>query len=96
MKQSLDSHQVLTTIPLGCIDPLTFAKVVSDAKESLRRSPFAELHEVVVLYDEHNIHLCGEVESFFMKQVAQETVRAATEGYVVENDLYVHPPRKIH
>jgi hypothetical protein len=96
MKQSLDSHQVLATIPLGRFDPLSFAKVVSDATEALRRSPFAELHEVVVLYDEHNIHLCGEVESFFMKQVAQETVRAATESYVVENDLYVHSPRKIH
>jgi hypothetical protein len=96
MKQSLDSHQVLATIPLGRFDPLSFAKVVSEATESLRRSPFAELHEVVVVCDEHKIHLCGEVESFFMKQIAQETVRAATEGYVVDNDLYVLPPRKIH
>lgn len=71
-------------------------EVVSQAKKLLDDSPFAELHGVDVDSQDERVHLRGEVQTYFLKQVAQETVRSATHGLEVRNDLRVELRRRIH
>lgn len=70
--------------------------VVCKAKKLLDDSPFPELHAVNVDQQGENVRLRGEVRTYFLKQLAQETVRSATLGIEVENELLVALRRRLH
>ncbi len=70
--------------------------VVSQAKKLLVSSPFPELHAVDVDQQGEKVRLKGEVRTYFLKQLAQETVRSATCGIEVENELLVALRRRVH
>ena len=55
-----------------------FQDIVSQARKLLTDSPFIELHKIDVMQSGERVTLRGDVASFFMKQLAQETVRSAT------------------
>jgi hypothetical protein len=73
-----------------------FQDIVSQARKLLTESPFIELHKIDVLQSGERVTLRGEVASFFMKQLAQETVRSATRGLEVSNEVDVDFSRRLH
>lgn len=73
-----------------------FQDIVSQARKLLTDSPFVELHKIDVMQAGERVTLRGEVASFFMKQLAQETVRSATRGLEVSNEVAVDFPRRLH
>jgi|688.fasta_scaffold35406_2 osmotically-inducible protein OsmY len=73
-----------------------FQDIVSQARKLLTDSPFIELHKIDVMQSGERVTLRGEVASFFMKQLAQETVRSATRGLEVSNEVAVDFSRRLH
>ncbi len=73
-----------------------FQDVISQARRLLHESPFVELHRIDVQRSGETVRLRGEVGTFFLKQLAQETVREATRGMEVHNDVLVRLRRRIH
>ena len=45
------------------------------AKERLRQSSYSSLQDISCEYDDGVLILCGQVPTFFQKQLAQESVR---------------------
>lgn len=66
-----------------------FQDVTGQAKKLLRDSPFHALHSLRVEQSGDMVLLRGSVESFFLKQLAQETVRSATRGIEMVNEVTV-------
>lgn len=66
-----------------------FQDVLGQAKRLLEESPFQSLRTVEVEFHEDRFTLKGDVPSFYLKQLAQETVRSATRGIDVSNDILV-------
>ena len=73
-----------------------FQDIVSQARKLLTDSPFIELHKIDVMQSGERVTLRGDVASFFMKQLAQETVRSATRGLEVSNEVAVDFSRRLH
>ena len=67
-----------------------FQDVLGQAKKLLNESPFHALRMLHVELLGDNVMLMGLVESFFLKQLAQETVRSATRGIEMINNVAVH------
>jgi len=70
--------------------------VVCQAKRLLHNSPFQELHAIDVEQRGEKVCLRGEVQTYFLKQIAQETVRSATRGFEVNNEVQVDLRRRLH
>ena len=68
-----------------------FQDVLGQAKKMLNDSPFHALHELRVEQLGDQVLLKGRVASFFLKQLAQETVRSATRGIEMVNEVLVGP-----
>jgi hypothetical protein len=68
-----------------------FQDVLGQAKKLLNDSPFAALHFLQVERDGELVTLKGHVDTFFLKQLAQETVRSATRGIEMINEILVEP-----
>ena len=68
-----------------------FQDVLGHAKKMLNESPFPALRELNVEQLGEHVLLKGRVSSFFLKQLAQETVRSATRGIEMVNDVAVGP-----
>ena len=68
-----------------------FQDVLGQAKKMLRESPFHALRMLQVEQFGDQVLLKGHVESFFLKQLAQETVRSATRGIEMVNSVAVGP-----
>jgi hypothetical protein len=66
-----------------------FQDVLGQAKKMLNDSPFAALRGLRVEQIGEYVLLKGEVESFYLKQLAQETVRSATRGIEMLNEVAV-------
>ncbi len=66
-----------------------FQDVLGQAKKMLNESPFHPLRGLQVEPLGDRVLLLGEVESFFLKQLAQETVRTATRGIEMVNNVAV-------
>ncbi len=66
-----------------------FQDVLGQAKKMLNESPFHALRMLQVEQLGDQVLLLGEVESFFLKQLAQETVRTATRGIEMVNNVAV-------
>ncbi|MFK8111797.1 MAG: BON domain-containing protein [Rubripirellula sp.] len=65
------------------------AEVALLLKEELCHSGHNVLQRVEVEVDNHSIVLSGTVPSYFLKQVAQETVLAACHDRHLSNDIRV-------
>ncbi|MFZ5829525.1 MAG: BON domain-containing protein [Planctomycetota bacterium] len=61
----------------------------SRAQVALANSPFYELRHLRVDQRERTLLLSGTVSSFYHKQLAQEVVRAVSDGCEVVNDVHV-------
>jgi hypothetical protein len=66
-----------------------FQDVLGHAKKMLGDSPFHALRDLQVEQLGDQVLLKGKVESFFLKQLAQETVRSATRGVEMVNHVAV-------
>lgn len=66
-----------------------FQDVLGQAKKLLNESPFHALHMLQVEQLGDNVLLMGQVDTFFLKQLAQETVRSATRGLEMINKVSV-------
>jgi hypothetical protein len=66
-----------------------FQDVLGLAKRLLNESPFVSLHRLYVDQIDEQVFLRGQVESFYLKQLAQETVRSATRGIEMVNEVIV-------
>ncbi len=68
-----------------------FQDVLGQAKKMLTESPFHALRMLQVEQLGDQVLLKGHVETFFLKQLAQETVRSATRGIEMVNSVAVGP-----
>lgn len=66
-----------------------FQDVLGQATKMLHDSPFAALRDLRVEQEGELVLLRGRVDSFFLKQLAQETVRSATRGLEMINEVHV-------
>ena len=66
-----------------------FHDVLGQARRLLADSPFQELRCLRVEAKDEAVLLRGEVATFYMKQLAQETVRSATRGIHLVNEVSV-------
>ncbi len=68
---------------------MSLAEAASRARQALSDSPIYLIRQIDVESNEDGLLLTGKVDSFYHKQVAQETVRAATQGAIVSNSVAV-------
>lgn len=68
-----------------------FQDVLGQARKMLNESPFHAIRLLQVEQLGDQVLLKGRVESFFLKQLAQETVRSATRGIEMVNNVAVGP-----
>lgn len=68
-----------------------FQDVLGQARKMLNESPFHAIRLLQVEQLGDQVLLKGRVESFFLKQLAQETVRSATRGIEMVNNVSVGP-----
>jgi hypothetical protein len=73
------------------IDVIGRGDVVDRAQGLLAQSPQADLHQLRVDRRGQVLMLRGRVRSYYLKQLAQETVRAAATGLVLDNRVAVEP-----
>ena len=66
-----------------------FQDVAGLAKRLLLNSSFASVRALHVRLLNEHLELYGEVESFYIKQIAQETIRSATRNFEVINAIEV-------
>lgn len=66
-----------------------FQDVLGQAKRMLMESPFPSLRRLELSQLGEQMRLRGAVDSFYLKQLAQETVRSATRGLDVVNEVSV-------
>jgi osmotically-inducible protein OsmY len=66
-----------------------FQDVLGQASKMLKESPFPALRILQVEQVGEHVQLKGRVSSYFLKQLAQETVRSATRGIEMVNDISV-------
>lgn len=58
-------------------------------QQELSLSPIWEIRQVRVEQRGNSIYLEGRVKSFYLKQLAQETIRRAANELPIVNDLFV-------
>lgn len=68
---------------------ITLTNVARQARIALDRSRIYVLRRLSIQQDGDALILSGRVDSFYHKQLAQEVVRAATDGMEVENAISV-------
>jgi hypothetical protein len=66
-----------------------FQDVAGLAKRLLLTSSFASIRALDVRLQNEHLELVGRVESFYLKQIAQETIRSATRNFEVVNAIEV-------
>ena len=67
---------------------------VADAAHAvLAQSSISELRFLRVDEHENELHLSGQVKSYYHKQIAQETIRNVADGRQVVNEVNVASPR---
>ncbi len=63
------------------------------AASLLRENPVNDLRRLEVLESDSEIVISGIVTSYYLKQMAQETVRPALAGRRLRNKVIVLPPK---
>lgn len=56
---------------------------------ALRRSPIPALRKLTLTEDESSITICGQVTSYYLKQLAQETILPLLDGRRLFNRVHV-------
>jgi len=75
---------------LGIVDALLPERsAILRAHEMFRRSPLPELRRIQVTGNESEVTLTGVVSSYYLKQLAQETVRSLLKGRTLRNRIAV-------
>ena len=70
----------------------TQTNLLPKAQDALRGSPVYALREISVVPKDDQLHIIGEVGSFYHKQLAQEVVRSVTRGTQLVNLIDVAVP----
>jgi hypothetical protein len=60
------------------------------AQSALRNSPIQALRDIRVERDGEMLILSGMVETFYLKQLAQEALRGLTPGLHLVNEIFVN------
>jgi osmotically-inducible protein OsmY len=68
---------------------LLASEVKQQVREALAASPIQSHRRIRVEQAGNTVHLHGQVESFYYKQLAQEAVRNICRGVELSNDLDV-------
>jgi hypothetical protein len=63
------------------------------ASALLRECPVNDLRRLEVIESESEVVITGIVTSYYLKQMAQETVRPAAAGRRLRNKVLVLPPK---
>lgn len=66
-----------------------FNDVLGQARKLLADSPFEELRGLHIDLKDEGVRLRGVVPSFYLKQMAQETIRSAARGVQMYNEVEV-------
>ena len=74
---------------------MTAAMLESPARAAtlLRDNPVNDLRRLEVIETEVEVIITGIVSSYYLKQMAQETVRPAMNGRRLRNKVIVLPPK---
>lgn len=59
--------------------------------EALTSSPLGQLRRLVVIADDNQVVITGQVTSYYLKQMAQETVRPLVGSRTLLNHVEVCP-----
>ena len=59
--------------------------------DALTSSPLGQLRQLVVVADDTQVVITGQVSSYYLKQMAQETVRSALGDRTLLNRVEVRP-----
>jgi hypothetical protein len=59
--------------------------------EALTSSPLGQLRRLVVVADDNQVVITGQVSSYYLKQMAQETVRPLVGQRTLLNNVEVRP-----
>ena len=59
--------------------------------EALTSSPLGQLRRLVVTVDDTQVVITGQVSSYYLKQMAQETVRPVLGTRTLHNRVEVNP-----
>ncbi len=59
--------------------------------EALTSSPIGQLRRLVVIADDNQVVITGQVSSYYFKQMAQETVRPLIGERTLLNNVEVSP-----
>lgn len=66
-----------------------FQDVAGLATKLLKNSGVSSIRDLKIRVEDDHLHLYGRVESFYLKQLAQETIRSATRNLSVINAIEV-------
>ncbi|NND98477.1 MAG: BON domain-containing protein [Pirellulaceae bacterium] len=89
-------HQSDAATDLICIrtikpHPIVADVIEHDAERLLRESPYNELHQIRCVRRHGVTVLKGTVDSYFLKQLAQETIRGTNGITKINNNIFVNP-----
>lgn len=66
-----------------------FTDLLLEPAEALTTSPLGQLRRLVVIVKDNEVILTGQVSSYYLKQMAQETIRPAIGDRVLVNCVEV-------
>jgi osmotically-inducible protein OsmY len=69
----------------------TCTDVEREPAEALTHSPLAQLRRLAVVSDDSRVTITGTVNSYYLKQLAQETVLSLIGDRELHNDVEVCP-----
>lgn len=72
---------------------MTKLRETVSAKHLLLDHPIHELHDLELIENDHEVILTGIVATYYLKQMAQETIRPALNGRKLRNRLLVLPAK---
>ena len=67
----------------------TCTVMASDLADVLNSSPLGQLRRLVVIESDTEVIITGQVSSYYLKQMAQETIRGAVGGRALRNRVEV-------
>jgi hypothetical protein len=83
----------LRLIDTECAMTATLLEPTAPAASLLRESPVNDLRSLEVSETESDLVITGIVTSYYLKQMAQETIRPALAGRKLRNRVLVLPPK---
>lgn len=69
----------------------TCTELAPEPAEALTHSPIAQLRRLAVVSDAYRVTITGTVTSYYLKQLAQETLRALVGDRELLNNVEVCP-----